>query len=181
MVPPQLRTSNVPTKLAYSSLHWVAWSILEFARQGEFLLCSKHLLKGAAEVALNCAHRVTTLCSFEWSFQACLFLHLGPASMIGSSAPIERAPPLNSMYDHSWCALWEQGANMAVGPFSSIVGALRARRAPDRSRSTLPSVRVPRAGGRPDCPSHPFDPTVSFRLCLAAVFSTRLGRWPAWW
>ena len=27
------------------------------ARQGEFLLCSKHLLKGAVEAALNCAEQ----------------------------------------------------------------------------------------------------------------------------
>lgn len=47
--------------------------------------------------------------------RACFF-PLGTALMIGSTAPIERAPPLNSACDRSWCALWEQGTNMSGVP-----------------------------------------------------------------
>lgn len=35
--------------------------------------------------------------------------------MIGSTARIERAPPLNSTYDQSWCAFGEQGTIVGAG------------------------------------------------------------------
>ena len=37
--------------------------------------------------------------------------------MIDSTAPIERAPPLISVFDYSWCALRERGNNHERRPF----------------------------------------------------------------
>jgi hypothetical protein len=64
---------------------------------------------------LACARRTTTTI-YRMFLPSLLVFPLGTALMIGSTAPIERAPPLNSAYDRSWCALWEQGTNMSGVP-----------------------------------------------------------------
>lgn len=85
------------------SLWREAWLIVECGI--ERLFRHSHLSPlskiGSSQTSLHCVQCSHPVC--HWSFRAYLFLLFGPAPMICSTAPIERASPLNSTYGNSWC------------------------------------------------------------------------------